>query len=207
LYVHSNRLSSSGDFGLIIIHALSHIKVNADDVSNDGDPKFLAEFYKNLKILSQDLYKKSATNSSGISTGGAGSAGVNPGIANLSRASVTLSGDRKSPQKSSTLRHSFGGLNPAEIAAGSITVGNAVGFANSIPGAPARRQSIDLSQTTIPSGVLNHPADYFTAESLYDRMKLYAQQGGIPMDYMDRYAARSSVGHQGQNETDDGLHA
>lgn len=27
LLVHSNRLSSSGDFGLIVIHALSHIKV------------------------------------------------------------------------------------------------------------------------------------------------------------------------------------
>jgi hypothetical protein len=28
LYVHSNRLISSGDFGLVVIHALSHIKVN-----------------------------------------------------------------------------------------------------------------------------------------------------------------------------------
>jgi hypothetical protein len=28
LLVHTNRLSSSGDFGLIVIHALSHIKVN-----------------------------------------------------------------------------------------------------------------------------------------------------------------------------------
>lgn len=27
LLVHNNRLSSSGDFGLIVIHALSHIKV------------------------------------------------------------------------------------------------------------------------------------------------------------------------------------
>ena len=27
LYVHSSRLTSSGDFGLIVIHALSHIKV------------------------------------------------------------------------------------------------------------------------------------------------------------------------------------
>ena len=27
LYVHSSRISSSGDFGLILLHALSHIKV------------------------------------------------------------------------------------------------------------------------------------------------------------------------------------
>jgi hypothetical protein len=29
LYVHNNRLASSGDFGLIVIHALSHIKVSS----------------------------------------------------------------------------------------------------------------------------------------------------------------------------------
>jgi hypothetical protein len=28
LFIHTNRLSSSGDFGLVVIHALSHIKVN-----------------------------------------------------------------------------------------------------------------------------------------------------------------------------------
>lgn len=27
LMVHTNRLSSSGDFGLVVVHALSHIKV------------------------------------------------------------------------------------------------------------------------------------------------------------------------------------
>merc|ERR1711927_25661 len=78
LLVHSNRLSSSGDFGLIVIHALSHIKVNASDLSNDSDPAFLAEFYKNLKILSQDLYKKSvvaSTNSAAAAFGSPGGKG------------------------------------------------------------------------------------------------------------------------------------
>ena len=44
-------------------HALTHssLQVNPEDLSNDADPQFLAEFYKNLKILSQDLYKRSGT--------------------------------------------------------------------------------------------------------------------------------------------------
>eukprot|EP00606_Chrysophyceae_sp_TOSAG23-5_P001356 GSChrysophyteH2.ASY1.ANO1.1387.1 assembled CDS len=62
LSIHVDRMSSSGDFGLVIIHALSHIKVNPKDLSNDADAAFTSEFYSNLKILSQDLYKHS-TNS------------------------------------------------------------------------------------------------------------------------------------------------
>lgn len=76
--MHSNRLQSVGDFALILIHALSHIKVqtipiavhsssltstlqvNPEDLSNDYDPKFTTEFYRNMKILSLDLYKKTA---------------------------------------------------------------------------------------------------------------------------------------------------
>jgi hypothetical protein len=65
LFIHSDRLTSSGDFGLVCIHALSHIKVNPTDLSNDNDPKFAAEFYTNLKILSQNLYKN--INSSSVS--------------------------------------------------------------------------------------------------------------------------------------------
>jgi hypothetical protein len=34
--------------------------VNPSDLSNDSDPLFVSEFYSNLKILSQDLYKKSS---------------------------------------------------------------------------------------------------------------------------------------------------
>ena len=60
LYVHHKKISQSGDFGLVMIHALSHIKVNPKDLSNDADIMYMAEFYKNLKLLSKDLYKKSS---------------------------------------------------------------------------------------------------------------------------------------------------
>lgn len=48
-----------------------------------------------------------------------------------------------------------------------------------------------------------HPADYFTAESLHERMKMYAQQGGIPLDYLDRYAAGRGRGNTASSEQDD----
>lgn len=57
LAIHTDRMSSSGDFGLVIIHALSHIKIDPHDMSNDANSAFTLEFYSNLKILSQDLYK------------------------------------------------------------------------------------------------------------------------------------------------------
>ena len=63
LFIHSSKLSSSGDFGLCVIHALSHVKADADNsyaFSDDNSAAFITEFYKNLKILSQDLFKQTA---------------------------------------------------------------------------------------------------------------------------------------------------
>jgi hypothetical protein len=48
-------------------------------------------------------------------------------------------------------------------------------------------ESLKGEKNTVHSNI-DHPADYFSAESLNERMKLYAQQGGIPIDYMERYA-------------------
>ena len=56
LFIHVDRLASSGDFGLVCIHALSHIKLSPNDLSNDNDPSFMSEFYTNLRLLSRDLY-------------------------------------------------------------------------------------------------------------------------------------------------------
>ena len=38
--------------------------MNPEDLSNDLDTKFMTEFYRNMKILSLDLYKKTAALSS-----------------------------------------------------------------------------------------------------------------------------------------------
>jgi hypothetical protein len=40
------------------------------------------------------------------------------------------------------------------------------------------------------SGSQTHPADYFSMDSIQDRMKLYATQGGLPVEYYERYLTR-----------------
>jgi len=57
LFILDKRCQTSGEFGLVLVHALSHIKANPFDLSNDADPKFMGEFFQNIKILHQDLYK------------------------------------------------------------------------------------------------------------------------------------------------------
>lgn len=71
--------------------------MNPEDLSSDADPRFLAEFYKNLKILSQDLYKKSA----GTTQQNAATAHFNP------RGTPGASGGPNRTAKK--LRSSFGG--------------------------------------------------------------------------------------------------
>jgi len=36
---------------------------------------------------------------------------------------------------------------------------------------------------------LTHPQEYFSSESLMERMKMYTQHGNIPTDYLEKYAA------------------
>lgn len=44
LFVREERMETVGEFVLVVIHCLSHIKV--DDITNDYNPDFLREFYK-----------------------------------------------------------------------------------------------------------------------------------------------------------------
>jgi hypothetical protein len=139
-------------------------------LSNDNDPKFLAEFYKNLKILSQDLYKKSVSTASG-SAGGATPGFIKPlpaiGGFGLPDQSVRTTPNSKAVKMRSS---SMKGADMQAIIAGAVSDAEAMSAGGSNAG-------------------FSHPADYFTAESLQERMKMYVQQGGIPMDYLERYTA------------------
>ncbi|EDV28435.1 uncharacterized protein TRIADDRAFT_51343 [Trichoplax adhaerens] len=48
LFIRNERLESVGDFIVVIMHALAHVKVG--DLANDGNPDFLREFYKVRKV-------------------------------------------------------------------------------------------------------------------------------------------------------------
>jgi len=44
LFVRSDRLTSVGDFAMVVIHCMAHVAV--DQLEDDTDPYFLRAFYK-----------------------------------------------------------------------------------------------------------------------------------------------------------------
>lgn len=133
--------------------------MNRADLSNDGDPKFLAEFYKNLKILSQDLYKKSALSQHvpGNSSSGGG----------------------KVPLLKNKSINNKGSKDYMSLALG----------ADDELGPPSGINNNDsFIGSSSSTGAQAHPADYFSHDNIHERLKLYAAQGGLPKEYFERYA-------------------
>ena len=68
LYLRRDRLESVGEFVLVLVHTLSHVKV--EDMMDDSDPAFVKEFYKSLSVVCNDLffarYKRSTALSSAM---------------------------------------------------------------------------------------------------------------------------------------------
>ncbi|GMH73239.1 hypothetical protein TL16_g06130 [Triparma laevis f. inornata] len=68
LYIHAERFSATGDLTLLLVHALSHIKMNPIDLSGDESVAFVTEFFRNLRLVTSEL------------AGGGGGNLVNPSI-------------------------------------------------------------------------------------------------------------------------------
>jgi hypothetical protein len=94
----------------------------------------MAEFYTNLRILSQDLYKRSKNESGGVTT--------------PANRRTLLGGMKGVASSSSLLAHT----NP----------------------------------TKTPDRSSSH-ADYFATQSMQERIRQYAEEGGIPVEFLDRY--------------------
>jgi len=192
LLIHKEKLKSSGDFGLVVIHALSHIKVDPDNLSNDMDPKFLEEFYKNLKILSQDLYKqqaKTAAQTQQMQQGGGGSTTM---VASNSRAALQTIGmnakgafakSKQSPMNKS-FRGSMAGVELSNaISAAVISSGDEEGDAPSL-------HRIGSQQN------VNHGGGGAPAISIEERMKQYLAASTIPPEFFDRYGGAGGEIHR-----------
>lgn len=54
LYMRSERLETVGEFVLVLIHCLAHLKV--EDLRDDTDPSFVKEFHRGLAIVCDDLF-------------------------------------------------------------------------------------------------------------------------------------------------------
>ena len=55
LYMHVDRFGSQGDIMLCLVHALSHIKVNPENLADDSAPSFASEYNRELKIVTNEL--------------------------------------------------------------------------------------------------------------------------------------------------------
>ena len=64
LYLRLQRLDNVGDFVLVLVHTLSHIKVR--NLVSDWDSKFLQEFYRSLSICCSRLFFSSYRQTSHI---------------------------------------------------------------------------------------------------------------------------------------------
>jgi hypothetical protein len=109
--------------------------VNPSDLSNDLDPRFISEFYLNLRILSQELYKQRST----------------------------------STPAARRMNHS-----PSS---------------NSLPNESNLGEKSSQTQL-LPSTAIDQPQeadDYFEPAKIHDRMRIYAQKGGFPMEFLERY--------------------
>merc|ERR1712136_223017 len=77
LYVRTERLSSVGDFVMVVIHSMAHVA--AKQMNDDTDPYFLRAFFKALKITCEDLFmarirsQKSSSDTKDVSLLGASS--------------------------------------------------------------------------------------------------------------------------------------
>ena len=67
LHIRRSRLVSTGDFVVCLAHALAHIRVNANDLSNDALPAFQGEFHRMLRLIGQQLASASGQLSLGQS--------------------------------------------------------------------------------------------------------------------------------------------
>ena len=197
LLVHRTRIPKAGDFGLVMIHALSHIKVDKDNLSNDGDPRFVAEFYNNLKILSQDLFKRSAAAVVTVTTSTGGNASAADANTSVGGGGV---GDSLGPPRTMPM----GGLGSRGMSGmlarqGSMRVGdlNSYSAGPSMRSMLSRQPSVGATLTSVLNvsggngsvdgsdanrsakrGSLAGGSEDFTTEGMLGRMKRYAQAAG-----------------------------
>jgi hypothetical protein len=57
LYVRVERMENVGEFVMVLMHSLAHIKVNPKDVSNDNDPEFRETFFHAMRGCTQSLFQ------------------------------------------------------------------------------------------------------------------------------------------------------
>ena len=57
LHVRRSRLGTIGEFGVVVLHALAHIKVQKDPATwDDSDEAFVREFYGLMELMTEEMF-------------------------------------------------------------------------------------------------------------------------------------------------------
>ncbi len=65
------------------------------------------------------------------------------------------------------------------------------------------QMSVQAAVAESTGAAAGYSADHFSPESLQERMRMYAQQGAIPQEFLDRYAAGRGRGNTVGSEVDE----
>lgn len=165
------------------------MQVNPLDITNDASVEFIAEFYTNLRILNQDLYKRlSLASGSGIPVSDM-TASLRPTSLPLSDRPIANTYDRGLPPSGThgdtdkqdieeqfttpkKFRH-----NPHSRSQTELTLLNSLERA---------REHISLHRGSAGAG----DQGYFTNQALQERIKAYTKRGSsqaVPTDFFNRY--------------------
>ena len=155
------------------------------DLSNDNDPKFTAQFFGNIKILSQDLFHTSASNKKSKENLFSSMLNKNDCPKNMGSEKGMLSNEVKSFDKSS---------RKANIAREeSINDTKTKKEANLIQ---IEKKSEKFEKKKELDKEIIKEKDYFSLESIHDRLRIYAKEGGVPLDLVDRYSEHRNMEYE-----------
>lgn len=239
IYIHINRVSSSGDIGLIVTHAVSHVKVfttvyvfpllhhdfqycsifisqvNPQDITNDANPEFITEFYTNLRILNQDLYKRLSLTGANINVGSdlVNSMRVGGGT-NISDRSPTISAERGVPPIGNS--PSVQGIPSSANETDKTVDDNHLSMPKKLKQISSSRSQTELTLMASLEKAREHihldkslrgnmgigDQGYFTNRALQERIRTYTKRGSnqaVPSDFFNRYM------NEGTEKLDDGF--
>ena len=227
LFFYSCSLISSSSCTLlphIFLHLLLFFlllfffcQANPSDLSDDTNPLFMAEFFSNLKILSQNLFKATVSNI-GMKNNNNTFSNINydnkndndfqndnilnqnhyQNHVNFSQ-NLIMSPDKVPSSRPQSMSLS-GPNSPAPRSvrrrSGSKGAGSFEGFVQMGPLSsimiPLKKRessfSISKDQQKEREKEKEREKDYFSSESIHERLRVYAKEGGVPLDYVDRYS-------------------
>ena len=157
---------------------------------DDTNPAYMGEFYKNLRILSQDLYRKSSNSDYPLHQ----SFVRENSLTFLGRESSMRSRDNPAKLSKQISKRSLS--NDLQVSADTqkqlTSTGDSQNVVDGIPFSLNRSGSLrvttDISSPSVNKKSIDSSISGEKASSISDRVLNYAKESGLPAEYLDRYS-------------------